>query len=43
VLDGIEGGIRARVAKNDNGVTTIQFPLDLDHLRKMKTQIKRLA
>jgi methyl-accepting chemotaxis protein len=42
-LDGINDVIRARIAKNENGTTTIQFPLDLGHLDKMKGHVRRLA
>lgn len=42
-LDGIEQTLSARIAKNDEAGTTIQFPLDLDHLDRMKNHIKRLA
>jgi hypothetical protein len=42
-LDGISDVIRARIAKNENGTTTIQFPLDLGHLDKMKGHVRRLA
>ena len=43
VLDGIENKISARIAKTEAGLTTIQFPLDLGHMDKMKNHIKRLA
>jgi methyl-accepting chemotaxis protein len=42
-LDGINETFRARIAKNENGATTIQFPLDLDHLDRMKGHVLRLA
>jgi len=42
-LAGLSDTIRARIAKSENGSTTIQFPLDLDHLDKMKQHIKRLV
>lgn len=41
-LDGLEKTLKARIAKNDEGGTTIQFPLDLAHLDEMKENIKRL-
>lgn len=42
-LEGINEVIRARIAKNENEKTTIQFPLDLGHLDKMKAHVIRLA
>jgi len=41
-LDGIDEAISARIAKTESGSTTIQFPLDLDHMDKMKAQIQNL-
>ena len=41
-LDGINEAIRGRIAKNENGFTVIQFPLDLDHMHKMKKNILKL-
>ena len=42
-LEGISNAISARIAKNENGTTIIQFPLDLDHMDTMKKHIKRLV
>jgi hypothetical protein len=33
----------ARIARSEDGTTTIQFPLDLGHMEKMKWHIKLLA
>lgn len=42
-LDGIDETINARIAKSEDGKTTIQFPLDLDHMDKMKGYISKLV
>lgn len=41
-IDGLENTIEGRIAKNEGDITTIQFPLDLDHLAKMRDQIERI-
>lgn len=43
VIQGIEGTIESRIAKNENALTTVQFPLDLDHIEKMKENISGLS
>lgn len=42
-LDGIEETLSARIAKSEDQSSTIQFPLDLDHMDKMKGHISRLV
>jgi methyl-accepting chemotaxis protein len=42
-IDGIKGHLRGRVAKNENGKTTVQFPLDTEHLEKMRGLVKKIA
>ena len=42
-INGIDKALDARIAKNENGSTTLQFPLDLDHLAKMKEQLQKVA
>jgi methyl-accepting chemotaxis protein len=41
-LEGISDAISARIAKNENGNTIIQLPLDLSHMDKMKMHIQKL-
>ena len=42
-LDGIDETLRARIAKSEGDTTTIQFPLDLGHMDKMKGHISGLV
>ncbi len=42
-IEGIKGHLRGRVAKNENGKTTVQFPLDTEHLEKMRGLVKKIA
>jgi methyl-accepting chemotaxis protein len=42
-LAGVKETLRARVARNAENETVMQFPLDLGHLTKMKEHIARIA
>ncbi|UEM20701.1 methyl-accepting chemotaxis protein [Skermanella mucosa] len=42
-IDGIAGDLRARVAVTEGCRTTIQFPLDLEHLQRMRTHVAALG
>ena len=42
-IDGVAEALTGRIARNDAGNTTIQFPLDLGHIDRMKGYVQRLA
>ena len=42
-IDGVGAALDARIAKNENGTTTLQFPLDLDHLSRMRGELQKVA
>ena len=42
-IDGIQHALEARVAKSEDGATVLQFPLDLDHLAKMRDELQDVA
>lgn len=42
-IDGLGSSVEARIARNENGVTTLQFPLDLDHISKMRDEVQKVA
>ncbi len=42
-FDGLDEVISARIAKNEGGNTIVQFPLDFDHMEKMKRHIVKFG
>lgn len=42
-INGIDVPYDARIAQNEDGFTTLQFPLDLAHLKKMKEDLKKVV
>ena len=42
-IDGIDKKLAARVAKDENGSTTLQLPLDIDHIEEMQSYIEKIA
>jgi methyl-accepting chemotaxis protein len=42
-IDGLDTGLRARIASAEKGRCVVQFPLDIDHLEKMRKLIARMA
>ena len=42
-IDGVAETLSGRIAKSEADKTTVQFPLDLEHIEKMKGHVQRLA
>ena len=42
-IDGVAETLSGRIAKSEADKTTVQFPLDLGHIEKMKGHVQRLA